>query len=981
MTLQPGAGVQLKSLLEAWIGSGYEPAVLVEEPGTFSHRGGILDIWPVNTSQPLRLELFGDDIESIREFDPVTQRSANSIQSVLIPPAREVLTPIEPLKLNLANCRPEVRDEIERDLERIGQGEAIPALEFYAAALAQSTIFDYLNGLMVLDEPETIQQAFQSFIDEAGSLRTQMEQHGELPADFSKALPSSGELTTLFERLAWRLDLDWKDGDADWQDAFLPADAYGGRIRQVVEFARTGAANGDRIVLVTEQARRLAELSDTPVLEDLAEPPPPGSISLLKGSPGEGLLLPAARLTLLTDLEIFGWAKPRRMVRTRPVPRDNFLSDIVAGDFVVHIEHGIGRFAGLQGVTVDFREKEYAVVEYAENDRLFVPTDQLDRLSKYVGVSDAPPVLHRLGSGDWLRAKARAKAAAENVARDLLALYAAREAKPGHSFGFDAPWQAELEASFPYVETPDQLQAIDEVKQDMEKMRPMDRLLCGDVGYGKTEVALRAAFKAAMDGKQVAVLVPTTILAQQHFNTFKERLQSFPTQVEMLSRFCTPKEKSRVLEGLRSGSVDICIGTHRLVQKDVAFKDLGLVVIDEEQRFGVAHKERLKQLRKEVDVLTMTATPIPRTLYMSLAGVRDMSTMETPPEDRLPIRTIVAGYEDELVRGAILRELDRGGQVYYVHNRVRTIALAAKRLSELVPEARLVVGHGQMPEDQLEKVMLDFGAGRADVLVCSTIIESGLDIPNVNTIIVNNADHFGLAQLYQLRGRVGRGANRAYAYFLTARGKSLAETAEKRLRAIFEASELGSGFRIARRDLEIRGAGNLLGTEQSGHVAAVGLDLYGRLLADAVQELRGQPAAPRSPDVHIDLPLIANIPPDYVRDDRLRLNMYQRLAATSNQEDVDRLVQEIRDRFGPLPQATVNLALVLRFKLLAGKAGLRTVEHRDGKMVLEALKGGQWPQERLREVPGLEYGHTQLRMATSRGWLERLAHLLETLAS
>jgi transcription-repair coupling factor (superfamily II helicase) len=577
--------------------------------------------------------------------------------------------------------------------------------------------------------------------------------------------------------------------------------------------------------------------------------------------------------------------------------------------------------------------------------------------------------------------KARAKASAETVARDLLALYAAREAKPGHSFGPDAQWQAELEASFPYVETPDQLRAIEEVKADMEQPRPMDRLLCGDVGYGKTEVALRAAFKAAMDGKQVAVLVPTTILAQQHFNTFRERLQPFPTRVEMLSRFCSPKDKLRVLDGLRAGSVDICVGTHRLVQKDVAFRDLGLVIIDEEQRFGVTHKERLKQLRKEVDVLTMTATPIPRTLYLSLAGVRDMSTMDTPPEDRLPIRTHVAGHDDMLVREAILRELDRGGQVYYVHNRVRTIALAAKRLSELVPEARIAVGHGQMPEDQLEQVMLEFAAARADVLVCSTIIESGLDIPNVNTIIVTNADHFGLAQLYQLRGRVGRGANRAYAYFLTARGKSLTETADKRLRAIFEASELGSGFRIARRDLEIRGAGNLLGLEQHGNVAAVGLDLYSRLLADAVQELRGQPAAPRPPDVRIDLPLVASIPPDYVQDDRLRLNLYQRFAATTMQEEVDTLVQEMRDRFGPLPQATINLALVLRFKFLAGKARLKAIGPSDGQLVLDADPSVIWPRDRLKDIPGLQIGHAQLRLPSTRGWLERLDRTLEALAS
>ena len=555
---------------------------------------------------------------------------------------------------------------------------------------------------------------------------------------------------------------------------------------------------------------------------------------------------------------------------------------------MVHIEHGIARFAGLTHKTLDGNEREYLELRYAQGDRLFVPTDQVDRVSRYVGPGDHTPALTRLGSGDWVRAKERVRRAVGDLARDLLGLYAARQVLEGHAFPPDTAWQQELEASFPYLETPDQLEAVRQVKSDMENLRPMDRLVCGDVGYGKTEVAIRAAFKAVLDGRQTAVLVPTTVLAQQHYRTFQERLSSFPARIEMLSRFRSERDQRQVVSDLASGAVDIVIGTHRLLQKDVTFKNLGLVIIDEEQRFGVAHKERLKQMRREVDVLTLSATPIPRTLHMSLVGIRDMSTMETPPEERLPIKTYVSEFDDRLVREAIIRELERGGQVYFVHNRVHNIEQVAHRLRDLVPEAEIAVAHGQMPEELLERVMLDFVRGGIDVLVCTTIIESGLDIPNVNTIIINQADRLGLAQLYQLRGRVGRGAFRAYAYVLYDRGRVLTEPAQKRLQTIFEATELGAGFQIALKDLEIRGAGNLLGAEQSGQIGAVGFDLYVRLLAEAVERLkalqRGEkpplPATAR-PAVTLDLPLTAHIPHSYVPDLNLRLALYQRLASAA----------------------------------------------------------------------------------------------------
>ena len=549
-------------------------------------------------------------------------------------------------------------------------------------------------------------------------------------------------------------------------------------------------------------------------------------------------------LQVYTDTEIFGWSRRRNTQRRKPITPASFLSEVNPGDYVVHQEHGIGRFDGLVRLHLTGVEREYLLIQYAGTDKLYIPTDQLDRVTRYIGMGDAVPALSKLGTTEWTRAKSKVKENVQDIARDLLRLYSQREAAPGHAFPPDSeqPWLQELEDAFPFEETPDQERAIEEVKADMERPRPMDRLVCGDVGYGKTEVALRAAFKAVLDQRQVAVLVPTTVLALQHYNTFKERLKAYPVRVELLSRFRSEKEQKQVLEDLAIGKVDIVIGTHRLLQKDVVFLDLGLLIVDEEQRFGVIHKERLKQMRSEIDVLTMTATPIPRTLHMSLVNLRDMSVIETPPQERLPIRTTIREYDESLIREAILREIDRGGQIFFVHNRVQGIQMMAQKLQKLIPEARIVVGHGQMAEDQLERVMMDFSSGEYDVLLSTTIIENGLDIPNANTIIVNNAAHFGLAQLYQLRGRVGRATHQAYAYFLYNKDAKLTPIQEKRLRAIFEATELGAGFRIAMKDLEIRGAGNLLGAEQSGFMNSVGFDLYCKLLAEAVQELQGKQA-------------------------------------------------------------------------------------------------------------------------------------------
>ncbi len=735
-----------------------------------------------------------------------------------------------------------------------------------------------------------------------------------------------------------------------------------------------------------------------------------GALTIIHGSLPHGWSVgdESTGLTLLTDAEVFGFSKQRRAPPRKGASREGFLAELRPGEFVVHIEHGIARFAGLvrkrvgagDGAGPDL-EREYLELQYADGDRLFVPTEQVDRVSRYVGPGEHRPALTRLGSQEWPRAKARVRRAVQELARELLQLYARREVAQGHAFSPDTALQAELEASFPYVETADQISVIRDVKADMESARPMDRLVCGDVGYGKTEVAVRAAFKAVMDGRQVAVLVPTTVLAQQHFTTFRERLSGFPVKVEMLSRFRHERDQRRIVAEAAAGAVDIVIGTHRLLQKDVAFKDLGLVIIDEEQRFGVAHKERLKDMRSEVDVLTLTATPIPRTLNMALTGIRDMSAIGTPPEERLPIKTYVSEFDDHLVREAIARELERGGQAYFVHNRVHNIELVASKLREVVPDAEILIGHGQMPEEQLERVMLAFTAGEADVLVCTTIIESGLDIPNVNTIIVNNADRFGLAQLYQLRGRVGRSAARAYAYLLYEKHRALSEVAQKRLQAIFEATELGAGFQIALHDLEIRGAGNLLGAEQSGQIGAVGFDIYVKLLADAVEGLkalaRGEEPPPSAiqPPVTVDIPVAAFIPESYVGDLNLRLSLYQRMAAADAIDAADDLERELLDRFGTPPATVRNLLFIVRLRALARRAnigGIAREERADGRTVLVArtqndaeITASLASSVRLdlERTDGITLGRAQMRVDVTLlgdGWRDALVGALESLA-
>ncbi|MCJ7426175.1 MAG: transcription-repair coupling factor [Dehalococcoidales bacterium] len=1004
-TLKPGMEVEPFQLLGRWQAMGYCLENTVEMPGTIAHRGGIVDIYPPTSELPARIEFLGNTIDSLRLFDPASQRSSSAIESLAIGPATELLAPLMSTKaeleeivkgIKLANCSAEARQQFERELDMLADKQELSNLQFYAPLFNTDSLLDFLpqDCLLVLDELPDIEAAIDELDAQAEQLRAEKIERKELPINFPRPYFSWAELEPKLKpkprlRLtAWGVEQE----ENAHHLSFSPTPGYAGQLPVFIKKAKQLLGQKKRLIIVSHQASRLSELLEqadimaSPV-EEIKQIPPPASLTLVQGLLGEGWVMDNETF-LLTDAEIFGFIKHRRLVKRRPVPHHQFLIELAPGDYVVHVEHGIAKFAGVTRMANENSQREYLVLKYAANDRLYVPTDQIDRVNRYVGAGDQPPTLSRLGTQEWARTKQKVKESVAEVAQELLMLYAAREVVPGFAFARDSVWQQELEASFPYVETPDQMEAQAEVKADMEKASPMDRLVCGDVGYGKTEVAIRAAFKAVMDGKQVAVLVPTTVLAQQHFATFKERLEAFPVRIEVLSRFKTPREQQAIVEGLASGGVDICIGTHRLLQKDINFKNLGLLIIDEEQRFGVAHKEHLKKMRQEVDVLTLSATPIPRTLHMSLVGVRDMSTMETPPEQRLPIKTYVARYDERLVREAILRELERNGQVFFVHNRVQSIAFIASKLQDLVPEARIAVAHGQMPEGELERVMTDFAEGESDILVCSTIIESGLDMPNVNTLIVNRADRFGLTQLYQLRGRVGRGANLAHAYFLYDKGKMLTPTAEKRLKTIFEATELGAGFSIALKDLEIRGAGTLLGVRQSGHISAVGFSLYTRLLAEAVEAQRAKQAgipekakpSPLPPPT-IDLPLKAFIPEDYVADIDTRLSLYQKLARVDKLEQIEALAREFSDRFGKLPAEVKNLLYALKIKLLAARAGIESVSTEDGEIVLRLFGGMQFDREKLEPFlgEGVTPGKGQISLNYKRveGWRGVLEGMLK----
>ena len=1032
--------IDLDDTLELWRSMGYRFESAVYSPGFASRRGGIIDIFPVGADMPVRIELWGDEVDSIRLFDPSSQRSTEIVRSVKIIPAHETLpamTDREELDhrlayIDIANCAPAHQERIREEISQLLDGHEVEDLNLYAGFFNHGALLEFMpeNTLVIRVRPDDIAAAAWDNEERIHDLRETKQGRGELPMNFPSFHISWNEVEPALSDLGPQLDIIyWGADDLIYGDIYvLPFGSPPTFLGQMDMFANEVSdllEAGHSIVAITSHSRRLDEIltesgvSDT-LSEALTSAPGPSELALVQSAGpnfGDGFVLSATgtNLVVVGDTEIFGITKQRRTARRSRTNWDAFLSEITPGDYVVHVEHGVGRFMGVGRPSENSDSSaEYLLLEYANRDRLYVPLDHLDRVTPYVAPSDSPPHLTRLGTQEWSRAKARAERSTRQMAAELLALYAAREMVTGHAFGPDSTWQQELEESFPFEETPDQLSTLAEVKSDMENERPMDRLVCGDVGYGKTEIALRAAFKAVMEGKQVAVLAPTTVLAQQHYVTFSQRMSAYPVNVEVLSRFRTGREQRGIIEALADGSVDICIGTHRLIQKDVRFKDVGLVIVDEEQRFGVGHKERLKQMRQEVDVLTLTATPIPRTLHMSLAGVRDMSTIETPPEDRIAIKTYVSEFSDELVREAILREIDRQGQVYFLHNRVYNIGYMADYIRRIVPEAEVGVAHGQMKEGDLEKAMASFAQGDFDVLVCTTIIESGLDIPNVNTLIINRADTFGLAQLYQLRGRVGRSSRRAYSYLLipSARTRALNETAERRLKAMLAATELGAGFRIAMKDLEIRGAGNILGAEQSGHIHAVGFELYTKMLSQAVEDLRARREAgdligmsPQDvvemvgeqvddsisssltpePGVALDIGIPAGLPSEYIPDLPARMGLYQRLIALKDEDSIGPMEDELRDRFGPLPWQARALLYTVRLRIQSDRAGVESIT-RDGERIVLRMKhdvGGARRALNRRLPRSAEVGNTQIRLDLSNlnsAWEDHLLEVCEKLA-
>jgi transcription-repair coupling factor (superfamily II helicase) len=1002
--LQLRQRVNLNKLVAHWIGLGYEPVTTVIEQGQFSRRGGVLDIFPVSSYQPIRIEFWDDEIDSIRLFDASTQRTIQQLQTAVIPPAREAFPEAAPAIAN--HLRPWFDSlppdgDLARDRQRLEAGVPFAMLEHYLPYVthAPSSLLGYApaDSLVIIEDEDDLRTVQQDLLAQANAARDKAIAANLLPPDFP---PPHLTPEHLNDALAGFKTVRLTSAAGDNLLWFSPGQRHGGQIKTAIPALRTHLNAGGSAVIVSQQAARITEtwyqqgIDDRlPMVNDLPEQPVSGSAVLVNGTLQEGWTLAlGGRLSLITDAELFGWGRPeqRRRKVTRParLPESDHAAWTI-GDYVVHVDYGIGVFNGTVTRTLDGISREYLEVRYGGGDMVYVPIHQADRLTRYIGVDDKPPTLHRLGQQDWIKASHRARKAAEDEARELLDIYAQRAATHGHAFSIDNHWQHELEASFPYVETEDQLRAISEVKADMERPMPMDRLVCGDVGYGKTEVAVRAAFKAVADGKQVAVLVPTTILAQQHYETFANRMAAFPVRIEHLSRFRTAKEQERALPHIASGEVDIVIGTHRILSDDIQFKNLGLVIIDEEQRFGVKQKEHFKRLRAQVDILTLTATPIPRTLYMTLTGVRDISMIQTPPEERLPVITHVGPFEEGLVRQAVLRELERGGQVFVVHNRIGSMDFLRQQLEDIVPEARIITAHGQMNPRMLESIMAAFSRGEYDILLATAIIENGIDIPNVNTLIVDHADWFGLSQLYQLRGRVGRGAQQAYAYFFSADGK-LTQEAFARLETLAENTQLGAGFQIAMRDLEIRGAGDILSTRQTGHVAAIGLNLYTQLLAQAVNRLKGQKPdaaalAVSAPGLQIDLPLQAYLPEGWITDMSLRLQLYRRIGGLSRLPNVEALREELRDRFGPLPLAADDLLYQMEVKLLAQLAGATAVQARRGVLHIKLPYLPDIDREALAQTLGDDIAVTrvsvEILMDKDKLWRIRLTDVLERLAT
>jgi len=943
--LVPGQTAALEDVVRRLADAAYSRVDLVEKRGEFAVRGGIVDVFPPTEEHPLRVEFWGDDVEGIRSFSVADQRTHESVERLWAPPCRELLLTdeVRVRAAELGRSHPQLLELTDK----IAAGIAVEGMESLAPVLVDEMelLVDLLptdTHVLVLD-PERARSRAHDLVATSeeflGASWAAAAGGGTAPIDLGAAsYRSLGDVRdhSLGQSKAWwtvsPFGLDVDEGDRVLP--MRPVDAYRGDVEKAIKDLDAWRGDGYRTVVLHlghGPAERLVEvLGERDVPAALDGDLTLGTITVTCGSLTQGFVDDTNKLVLVTGEDISGQKASTRDMRKMPARRKKQIDplELSAGDFVVHEQHGVGRFVEMKQREVGGAVREYLVLEYGASkrggppDRLYVPADALDQVTRYVGGEQ--PSLDRLGGADWSKRKNKARKAVREIAAELIKLYAARQATKGYAFGPDTPWQRELEDAFPFTETPDQLTTVEEVKGDMRQVVPMDRLVCGDVGYGKTEIAVRAAFKAVQDGKQVAVLVPTTLLVTQHLSTFAERMSGFPVVLKALSRFQTDKEAKEVMAGVAEGSIDIVVGTHRLLNPDIRFKDLGLIIVDEEQRFGVEHKEQMKRLRTSVDVLSMSATPIPRTLEMAITGIREMSTITTPPEERHPVLTYVGAYEDRQVIAAIRRELLREGQVFYIHNRVNSIEKAAGKLKELVPEARVATAHGQMNEKQLEQVMLDFWEKRFDVLVCTTLVESGLDVSNANTMIIERSDTLGLSQLHQLRGRVGRSRERAYAYFLYPAEKPLTETAHERLATLAQHSDLGGGMAIAMKDLEIRGAGNLLGGEQSGHIADVGFDLYVRLVGEAVHEFKGE-GEPELNEVRIELPVDAHLPHDYIPSERLRLEMYKRLAEVRANEDVDLIREEMLDRYGNPPEVVESLLLVARFRARARQAGVGEV--------------------------------------------------------
>ena len=975
MIIKTGDDIDLKEISKSLLQCGYERVEVVEGKGEFSFRGGILDVFPPTSAYPYRVELFGDEVDSIRTFNTESQRSIEKVEEFSIFPSKEVIVDDEcrsravqnineELKKVIANVSKENKESVEKIKGIVGKNIELLNNTYYFETIDSylpffyeklDSFFDYLQGYtFVVDDFKRSSGKMESIYYEFNENYMSFLQRGDILPSQNILLLNKGELESKLENsslITLSSFLNKSDGlfntvDIGFEEVTL--NKYNGQLNMLIEDIQERKEKKYKTVILAGTRPRGERLVKTlmekgifSTYKDSIDKIEAGEVVITFGNLLRGFDYPELELSIISDKDIFGETRRKRSgkaVRKKGVAKITSFAELKPGDYVVHANHGIGVYKGIKQMAAGGTTRDYLDIVYDKGDKLYVPVDQLDLVQKYIGSEGNSPKINKLGGAEWQKAKAKARKSINEIAQDLVKLYAARATLKGHSFGKDTEWQRQFEDEFPYEETPDQLASLEEIKSDMESDKPMDRLLCGDVGYGKTEVAIRAAFKAVMDGKQVAFLVPTTILADQHYNNFIKRFSDFPIKIDMISRFRTPKQQKATLQALKEGNVDILIGTHRLVSKDIVFKDLGLLIVDEEQRFGVAQKEKIKGMKKNVDVLTLSATPIPRTLHMSLTGVRDISVIETPPEDRYPIQTYVVEQNDQLIRDAILREIGRGGQVYFVYNRVESIDSMANYIRDLVPECKVGIMHGQMTEKELETEMIAFMNKEYDVLVCTTIIETGIDISNVNTMIVHNADKMGLSQLYQLRGRVGRANRIAYAYFIYTKDKILTEVAEKRLKALKDFTELGSGFKIAMRDLEIRGAGNMMGSSQHGHMASIGYDLYCRMLEDTIKLIKGE--IENEPiETSVDIKVDAFIPSSYITDEIQKIEVYKKIAAIENINDFMEIKSELEDRYSSIPDSVYNLMDIAYIKSICKGLYIEDIKETAKELRFKFVKG------------------------------------------